>query len=173
MFAKRSGIEQYEIIKSIVHSTGCQKYLELGISKGINMQHVASVCPDCTGVDILDISTFRDFKFHVCSTDEFFRNNQQTFDVIFIDADHRFHQVKKDFENSINILNKYGIIFIHDTDPISKDYTKKDFCWDSYHIVSHIQTVYIDWNIITIPISVTGLSIINRVLDRRIFEYLG
>jgi predicted O-methyltransferase YrrM len=171
MFAYSPGTEQYEIIKSIVQATGCQKYLELGISEGINIQYISQVCSDCTGVDIVDRRKFKDFKFHHTTTDHFFKKNTEKFDTIFIDADHSFEQVKKDFNNSIKILNKFGIIFLHDTDPISKEYTNKSLCGDSFKIVDYIINSRIDWNIVTLPISVTGLSIVNRKRERRVNEH--
>ncbi len=36
------------------------------------------------------------------------------FDIIFIDADHKFDSVKKDFENYRNFIKKSGLIIMHD-----------------------------------------------------------
>ena len=173
MFGYRSSnFEQYQVIRSIVEATGCQKYLELGISEGFNIRHVASVCPDCTGVDIKDISKFRDFKFHICTTDKFFETNKETFDVIFIDADHQFEQVKKDFINSLNVLNKFGIIFLHDTDPSKKEYLDPKLCGDSYKMIRWLRNEYYGvLEMITIPVGIPGLTIVNRMREKRFYEY--
>ena len=46
----------------------------------------------------------------------FFVKQDIWFDLIHIDADHTFEGVKKDFELYSQIMNKNGIITIHDTD---------------------------------------------------------
>jgi len=51
------------------------------------------------------------------TSDDFFNNNQKTFDLIFIDGLHEYDQVKKDILNSLKFLNKNGIILVHDCLP--------------------------------------------------------
>lgn len=162
---------QYDIISSIVNLTGCNKYLELGISIGLNMREVRKYCGHCIGVDIVDVRDFRDFIFHLMPTDTFFSFFKEKVDIIFIDADHSFEAVKKDFVNSLNILNEFGIIFLHDTDPVDKECIKPSACWDSYKIVDWVESNYSDLNIITLPIGVAGLTIVNRKNDRRLLKF--
>jgi len=47
----------------------------------------------------------------------FFENNQERFDIIFIDGLHTEEQVEKDIRNSFRCLNKGGIIILHDCMP--------------------------------------------------------
>ncbi len=47
---------------------------------------------------------------------DFFVKQDIKIDLLHIDADHTFEGVKKDFELYSNIMNKGGIITIHDTD---------------------------------------------------------
>ena len=47
---------------------------------------------------------------------DFFVKQDIKIDLLHIDADHTFEGVKKDFELYSNIMNKDGIITIHDTD---------------------------------------------------------
>ena len=44
----------------------------------------------------------------------FFSNNFETFDLIFVDGDHSSHQVKLDIENSWKVLNKGGYLLLDD-----------------------------------------------------------
>ena len=53
------------------------------------------------------------------TSDDFFLNNNQTFDLVFIDGLHTYAQVKKDILNSIKFLNDKGIILVHDCLPSS------------------------------------------------------
>ena len=48
------------------------------------------------------------------TSDEFFNQNSQHFDIIFIDGLHSIHQVLKDWEYT-NLLSDTGIVGLHDT----------------------------------------------------------
>ncbi len=51
------------------------------------------------------------------SSDDFFKENTEKFDLIFIDGLHVYKQVKRDIINSINFLNNEGVILVHDCLP--------------------------------------------------------
>lgn len=158
------------IIYNIAMTTGCTSYLELGLYEGNTINRVSTVVSHCVGVDIVPVDIAG--KFFLGTTDDFFKLNTDTFDIIFIDADHSFESVKKDFNNSLNILNKYGLIFIHDTDPISVEYTNSGYCGDSFKILQIVNDNG-DLNSITLPVLEAGLTIVNRKSDRRIYNYMG
>jgi hypothetical protein len=159
------------IIKDFAFVNGCEKYLELGVYDGETFDEVFNVVKHAVCVDIKDLRKNKQGVFHKMTTDKFFTINKDTFDMIFIDADHCFESAKVDFENSLKILNRYGIIFMHDTDPIHKKYTDQGYCGDSYKMVDYIHKKHPELNIITIPITITGLSIIMRKKDRRSLNY--
>ena len=48
------------------------------------------------------------------SSNNFFENNQNYFDLIYIDGDHETNQVHKDINNSWKILNKGGYMILDD-----------------------------------------------------------
>lgn len=158
------------LIKWLIHLTNCKSYLELGVEYGENINNIKNEVDICVGVDIKDNFNTDSIEFYKMKTDDFFKQNDKKFDIIFIDADHNFESVKKDFENSLNILNRYGIIIIHDTDPIIVELTNEKYCNNSHKIVDYINTKK-DLNIITLPIQETGLSLIMRKNDRRIFNF--
>ena len=54
------------------------------------------------------------------TSDIFFENNSEMFDLIYVDGNHHSFQVKKDLENSYKFLNPSGILIID------------DFLWDWY-----------------------------------------
>ena len=111
------------------------------------------------------------FTFIQDTTDNFFLNNDEKFDIIFIDADHKYESVQKDFKNSLKILNKHGIIFIHDTDPMYQNLTEPGYCGDSYKMIKFIKDNYSELNIINLPISEAGLLIINKNDEQRHLQY--
>jgi len=159
------------IIKSIIKLTNCQSYLELGVEYGENIMEIKDSVKLCVGVDINPISNIDKVVFYQMTTDEFFYKNKNTFDVIFIDANHNFEQVKKDFNKSLKILNQYGIIILHDTDPMIEELTDSNYCHDSYKIVDYILSKR-KLNIITLPIQETGMTFVMRKEDRRINNFI-
>ena len=109
-------VNHSDVIYTILSSTGCGSYLELGLYVGETINKINTISDYCIGVDIKPVNINCDF---FCgTTNDFFKQNDKTFDAIFIDADHSFESVLMDLSNSVKVLNKGGIIFIHDTDPI-------------------------------------------------------
>jgi hypothetical protein len=165
-------IDHTPIIREIVKLLGCETYLELGVLKGDTIHAIVPFCKRCIGVDIDDIREFKDFEFYKKSTRDFFSTYTGMADVIFIDADHCSSSVKVDFFDATLHLNKYGVIILHDTDPMGKEYLRPDLCNDSYKVVEWIEQEFPQFNILTLPVSVAGLTIVNRKQDRRIYDYL-
>lgn len=160
-------------IKWLVKLTNCNSYLELGVESGTNILNIKDEVDVCVGVDInpIDLSNNDNIQFYQMTTDIFFWFNERHFDIIFIDANHEYEQVKKDFNNSLDILNKFGIIIIHDTDPIVRELLSEKHCHNSYNIIDYIENnPYL--NIINLPIQETGLTLVMRKSDRRIFEFM-
>jgi hypothetical protein len=157
------------LILNLIYLTNCKNYLELGVEQAHRLNDVKDVVDKCVGVDINDLDGIGDgVIFHNTTTDNFFDKNDDNFDVIFIDADHRFGQVKIDFENSLKILNEFGVIILHDTDPLDTRLLVDDFCSDSYKMVDYVILSHPELNIITLPIHETGLSLVMRKNDRRV-----
>lgn len=53
-------------------------------------------------------------KFFKTTSDDFFSNNKNYFNLIYIDGYHHYEQVKKDFVNSFNFLENGGYIICDD-----------------------------------------------------------
>jgi hypothetical protein len=160
------------IISRVAEITGCELYLELGIMEGVNMREVCKYSKRNIGVDINDC-LFEDFEFHKKTTDEFFKTFEEHPNIIFIDADHHFEQVKNDFINSLNCLSEHGIIFLHDTDPYQQELLDQGRCGDSYKMHDWIRFNYPELCIITLPVSIAGITMVNRDKDRRVLKYLN
>jgi predicted O-methyltransferase YrrM len=117
-------------------------------------------------VDLVDRrGTKNDNQFFVGSTDDFFLQNKSTFDLIFIDASHHFENVKRDLDNSLKVLNQYGSIIVHDTDPIA-EFFGTGATEDCYKIVDYIQSIP-ELTSVTLPVGDVGLTICKRRDDRR------
>jgi hypothetical protein len=90
------------------------KYLEIGLSTGNN--YSAIKCKNKTSADPSE--TCR--ATHRMTSDDFFAQNKETFDVIFIDGLHLHEQVYRDVINSLACLNPGGTIVCHDLIPVKE-----------------------------------------------------
>ena len=100
-----------ELINIIINKTNAKKYLEIGVYDGVNFNSIN--CSHKVGVDPDETSAA---TFHL-SSDDFFYQNKDNFDVIFIDGLHHADQVYKDILNSLMFLNDGGHIVCHDMNP--------------------------------------------------------
>lgn len=100
------------ILNYLADQLGFRSYLEIGVQNVRNNFRKVK-CPIKVGVDpeVDDIHVFRQ------KSDDFFEMNKTRFDLIFIDGLHEYDQVKRDLENSLQILTPGGIIMLHDTLP--------------------------------------------------------
>ena len=98
-----------DIIKKIIKLENYKSYLEIGCDNDENFSQINLI--DKVGVDPLKGGTLR------MTSDEFFLENKRNFDIIFLDGLHTYEQTIKDILNSLKILNKKGVILIHDCLP--------------------------------------------------------
>jgi predicted O-methyltransferase YrrM len=109
-FTKESRLD---LIKMALKKTDAKKYLEIGCDKDRIFGNI--VCEHKVGVDPVRGGTHRMFS------DEFFDQNIENFDVVFIDGLHEYEQVTRDFNNSLKFLNDGGAIILHDMLPKSAE----------------------------------------------------
>lgn len=142
-----------------------EKYLELGVGNGgsffLNSIFLQKTCKLFHCVDSLeyeqkyetiskkidklkDFFKDKEFVFHNLTTDLFFIDNLNIYDCIFIDADHSYEGVKKDFINSLNFINKGGYIIFHD---ISNANTGVKKFWEEIKTTYKVVGEYIHPNI--------------------------
>lgn len=114
-----------QIIQKLIDKINAQSYLEIGLGSGDVFRSIE--CPKKYGVD----PQFGNFLFekgtecqikptHQMTSDEFFKQNKKTFDVIFVDGMHEAEYVERDINNSISCLNEGGYIICHDMNPLTK-----------------------------------------------------
>ena len=109
-----------EIVNRLLTRAGqpgqTRKYLEIGLFDGwcfpqINAGYKISVDPEKNS----------EYLTHEMTSDEFFEQNTDKFDVIFIDGLHHSDQVYKDIMNSLNVLTPKGFIVCHDINPPNEE----------------------------------------------------
>jgi len=69
----------------------------------MNFDHNISNCKNSDKITI-----------HKITSDRFFENNNQTYNFIYIDGCHEVEFIKRDMENSFNVLEKNGIMWMDD-----------------------------------------------------------
>ena len=100
---------RYDIINKIIIKRNYTSYLEIGCFKDetFNQTNIKKK----VGVDPASGGNLR------MTSDQFFKENKEKFDLIFIDGLHVYEQVIKDIFNSIKVLKENGIILVHDCLP--------------------------------------------------------
>jgi hypothetical protein len=109
-------MKRWEIINSFIEKNGYKDYLEIGIASGI--------CRDSIKVEnktTVDPDTRSNKPDYLMTSDDFFTQNREKFDVVFIDGLHEAPQVYKDIHNALECLKDGGMIFCHDMLPTSEE----------------------------------------------------
>tara|TARA_B110000967_G_C18817999_1_gene527153 strand:+ start:142 stop:819 length:678 start_codon:yes stop_codon:yes gene_type:complete len=100
---------RWDLIEYLDNKHNYNTYLEIGCDKDQLFSKIK--IKNKYGVDPFSGGNIRG------TSDDFFKKNQKTFDLVFIDGLHEYSQVKKDILNSLKFLNKDGIILVHDCLP--------------------------------------------------------
>lgn len=111
------------LIQKLINKIDAQSYLEIGLGRGltyknINCKKIYGVDPKTGGWDAGQECSVE--PTHVMTSDQFFKQNTERFDVIFIDGLHEADTVERDINNALDCLNSEGYIVCHDMNPMSK-----------------------------------------------------
>lgn len=112
-------MKRTDIINDIIKVRGYKSYLEIGVRdtpsnfNKIKANKRVAVDPDPRTVKLVE---GRD-TMHRMTSDDFFNDNKEKFDMVFIDGLHLDHQVTKDVENALEVINEGGCILLHDCNP--------------------------------------------------------
>jgi len=134
-------------------------YLEIGCDQNDVFNSIPVIHSNKIGVDPNSGGS------HKMTSDDFFKQNDKSFDVIFIDGLHTYEQTQKDIINSLKILNTNGVIFIHDLLPVDKidaDRTRYLPGWsgDVWKVAIELsQSEGLDFKIVNID---TGVGILKK-----------
>jgi len=102
-------IFRWDLIQFLINKYDYSTYLEIGCDKDQSFSKIK--ISHKVGVDPISGGTIRK------TSDEFFKNNKEKFDIIFIDGLHHYEQVIVDINNALSVLNDNGHILVHDCLP--------------------------------------------------------
>ena len=116
---KTKGFNRIATVNYLISISGGlnARYLEIGCASNALFDSVSSIYK--TGVDPASGGT------HCMTSDSFFANNQEIFDVIFIDGLHEYEQVHRDAINALKAVEVGGFIAFHDFLPST---------WKEHHV---------------------------------------
>jgi SAM-dependent methyltransferase len=118
-----------DLLNHLIQKHGLKSYLEIGVqNKSQNFNDIICYKKSCVDPDPNAKAD------HNCTSDDFFQllfetekqydlEGINTFDLIFIDGLHTAEQVKKDFENALQVLSPNGFIVLHDCNPLEEWHT--------------------------------------------------
>jgi hypothetical protein len=160
-------MNQSTIIESIFRVCNYKSYLELGLYDGTTIDRIIPHSVYHMGVDIKDVRFNKTSNFFLGTTDEFFNQCTTTFDMIFIDADHSYEAALSDFNKALLLLNEYGTILLHDTDPRESKLFDSGYCGNSYLMNSFLINNSNIYTHTTLPINECGITIVRKINDLR------
>ena len=102
---------RWDLIEYLINKYNYTNYLEIGCDRDQLFSKVK--IQNKIGVDPFSGGNVRK------TSDSFFLENHQKFDIVFIDGLHIYSQVKKDILNSVKCLKPNGIVLVHDCMPDS------------------------------------------------------
>ena len=109
---------RYDVLNNIIHEYSYFSYLEIGVETGTTFKNIKLDMSKKVGVD--PDPSYKADNIVLKTSDDFFKDNTKTFDIIFIDGMHQLEYVYNDFFNAIKCLTQNGSIVIDDVLPMSE-----------------------------------------------------
>ena len=106
---------RWEIINAIIKDRGYKSFLEIGTKYGETFTQVNTEMKVSVDPDPKTMPTYR------MTSDEYFREHSETFDLVFVDGLHECGQAYRDVMNALKVLNCGGVIVMHDCHPESRE----------------------------------------------------
>ena len=143
-------------------------YVEYGIRTGDCIKQVMPYCKKAWGVDSMHCSfSHPNYSFFNMDTRKFktdiLERDKPVIDMAFIDACHQSDVVVEDFDDLFPYIIEDGLIFLHDTYPMSEKYTQPEYCNDCWKVPNILKEKYGNTiEILTLPI-MPGLTMVKKV----------
>jgi len=148
-----------EFVRDLCRDYNVESLLELGVSDNL-AEVIKDIVPTVFGVDQFNSIHYDGILFRT-TTNKFFENNSNIFDMVFINSCFKIDYLVRDFERALTCLGKDGIVVIKNTYPVTKDMTRHEVCSNTYLIVSWIREYYRFLQVLNIPIS-PGICIVKK-----------
>lgn len=126
-----------ELNQWLIDHFSFESYLEIGCHSDASFQPIQ--CARKTGVDPASGGT------HRMTSDTFFEQNKEQFDLVFIDGNHDQDFVFRDITNAVRALTPRGIVTLHDCWPPNEGYESLNLCGTGWRALAcHRQSADLD-----------------------------
>lgn len=153
-------------------------YLEIGIRRGETI--AANIAEKRVGVDpkprLEEINPrfkkgLEGVRLHKKTSDEFFKENTEMFDVVLVDGLHLYEQAMKDILNAYNNLKKGGFIVVHDCNPrteraAARKQSEGDWNGDVWKVIYDLRENYPEIKYVVLDTD-QGLGIISKTDNKK------
>jgi hypothetical protein len=133
-------MKRFDIINHLITNYKYNSYLEIGTQHGNCFTEIKAKYKVCVDPE----KNFEGLT-HEMTSDNFFSQNKEKFDIIFVDGLHTEEQTTKDVLNSLECLNDGGTIVVHDCLPHCEEFTK--ICWNGTTFRTIIELRYTKSNL--------------------------
>lgn len=162
----RDGEFHSVFIAHVVNRAKPAVYLELGVHQNETMGLVAehNQGTRLLGVDRYDPrERIKGVEYFIMDTQVFLKERLPTLttklDLVFIDADHSYAAVKRDFEEVWPFVEEQGLVLLHDTFPEGKWEEAPGYSGDSWRFAVELRER--GFECVTLPIP-PGLTIVRK-----------
>lgn len=128
--------QEYSQYLTFLKNNQFQSYMNVGIGNGGSFMVESFIQPSLKRAVAVDNTSYGRFtnmehinerinwlkentkisvEFYNMNSQDYYNNNDEKFDIIFIDGDHEYDGVKLDYENCVGRLNEGGYLVFHDT----------------------------------------------------------
>ena len=102
---------RWEIINAFIGKRGYKAFLEIGTGHGETFRQVEAEKK-------VSVDPKPEYgATYVMTSDVYFSEHRETFDIVFIDGMHECEQAYRDIRNALAVLNRGGVIVVHDCKP--------------------------------------------------------
>lgn len=129
-------MKRWDIINEYINHYVFNSFLEIGHDKGEAFSHIDILTKESIDPNADTHPTY------VMTSDDFFEQYDNTYDIIFIDGLHEHSQVYRDILNALSHLNSNGVIIMHDCHPMTETHQLHKFthsggdwtgdCWKAF-----------------------------------------
>ena len=132
-YNEKNPFRRFDIINYLIEKNNYVNYLEIGVRNPkacfnrIIAEHKDGVDPNFD---------YQEINYKITS-DEFFdliKGHDIKYDIIFIDGDHLYNQVRVDIKNALNHLTDDGTIVMHDCSPPTEWHQRQINQWDGNEV---------------------------------------
>lgn len=122
------------ILQILIDRNSYDSYLEIGLGNGKNFENIIINKKVSVDPNTEYNAVYQD------TSDNFFKDNNDKFDIILVDGLHHADQVYVDIQNSLAVLNPGGVIVCHDMNPKKEEHQVVPFngghwngdCWKAF-----------------------------------------